>query len=92
VVLEAVPDGATMVGIPARIVRCRDANEVCLELVKDQAREKGIEPSAFEAYGVDAEMMVEGDPVEELRAEIAQLREELEAVRVAHESLDTRCG
>jgi len=89
VVLDEVPVGATMVGIPARVVRCRDASERCLELVKDS---ETSESPGFEAYGVDATGAASEDPVEELRAEVARLREELEAVRSAHESLDSRCG
>ena len=95
VVLEAVPEGATVVGIPGRVVRCRDnENKNCLELVKRQAAagNNADRLSAFEAYGVDSDVMHDHDPIEELRAEIASLREELEAVRSAHESLETQCG
>jgi len=99
VVLEAVPDGATVVGIPGRVVRCRDENQRCLELVKLGAFGTGLDGSngvgkgaAFEAYGVDSGSPEEEDPIEELRAEVARLREELKAVRSAHESLDSRCG
>lgn len=91
VVLKEVPAGATVVGIPARVVRCRDANQRCLELVKDQ--EVGVAPrTAFEAYGVDEEIPLAADPIEELRAEIAELRRELDAVRSDHESLESDCG
>ena len=96
VVLEAVPEGATVVGIPGRVVRCRDhENQGCLELVNKRSMGGGDrvqKAKAFEAYGVDAESATDHDPVEELRAEVARLREELEAVRSAHESLDSRCG
>ena len=96
VVLEAVPNGATVVGIPGRVVRCRDENHPsCLELVKKNglAGDTRVEKTmAFEAYGVDSDSATEVDPVEELRAEVARLRKELEAVRSAHESLDSQCG
>lgn len=95
VVLEAVPDGATVVGIPGRVVRCRNESQRCLELVKQAAADEGKgakKGATFEAYGVDSDSSINGDPVEELRAEVARLREELEAVRSAHESLDSRCG
>ncbi len=92
VVLEAVPEGATVVGIPGRVVRCRDESQRCLELVKVQDGEEADQLSVFEAYGVDSDTTDIADPIEELRAEVARLREELEAVRNAHESLDTRCG
>ena len=95
VVLEAVPEGATVVGIPGRIVRCREQSERCLELVEQKSaneREAARKSTTFEAYGVDSESAQDHDPVEELRAEVARLRKELEAVRNAHESLDSRCG
>lgn len=92
VVLEAVPAGATVVGIPGRVVRCRDKTQRCLELVDVKAGEAEAKKEVFEAYGVDAGGMVELDPMEELRAEIAELRKELEAVRAAHDRLDTHCG
>jgi len=93
VVLEAVPVGATVVGIPARVVRCRDSSQPCLELVGSGDEESTNPRSAFEAYGVD-EGIVEaaGDPIEELRDEIAKLRKELDAVRGAHERLESDCG
>ena len=92
VVLEAVPTGATVVGIPGRVVRCRDEDQRCLELVSGQKLPEDEPAGVFEAYGVDSDSVEIGDPVEELRAEVARLREELEAVRNAHESLDSRCG
>lgn len=91
VVLEAVPEGATVVGIPARVVRCRDANQRCVELVTDQAVETPAK-AAFNAYGVDENSSETMDPIEELRDEIAKLRTELAAVRGAHESLEKNCG
>jgi len=61
VVLHPVPAGATVVGVPGRIVRCRDRNEKCLDLVRDQATE--LRREAFDAYGV-AEDAEEDDSME----------------------------
>lgn len=91
VVLDAVPVGATVVGIPARVVRCRDASQPCLELVDNQSGDAHTR-AAFEAYGVDEELVKAADPVEELRQEVAELRKELDAVRSNHESLESDCG
>lgn len=75
VVLEAVPEGATVVGIPGRIVRCRDADENCQEKVKQQTQTR----PAFEAYAV-AE--IEDEPtLADLQQEIAELRAELAEMR-----------
>ncbi len=92
VVLEAVPSGATVVGIPGRVVRCRDANERCLELVDGSSSEVKEASRAFAAYGVDTTAEPEEDPVEALRAEILELRQELAALRDAQENRDSRCG
>ena len=92
VVLDAVPVGATVVGIPGRVVRCRDKTEPCLELVDKKSPQPVAKTAVFEAYGVDSDEHEALDPVEELRAEIAELRKELEAVRAAHERLDSHCG
>jgi len=82
VVLHPVPAGATVVGVPGRIVRCRDRNEKCLDLVRDQATE--LRREAFDAYGV-AEDAEEDDSmetaVEMLREEVAELRAELDRLR-----------
>ena len=77
VVLEAVPAGATVVGVPGRIVRCRDANANCLELVKDHQQVN--RQREFEAYGVDAEseLFVE-DTLEQLQQQVNELRAELD--------------
>ena len=93
VVLEGVPAGATVVGVPAHIVRCRDADQKCLELVRDaRARAESRERAravrarpAFDAYGVP-EAETEDPMVEEmdvLRREVRALREELDALRGA---------
>lgn len=80
VVLNEVPVGATMVGVPARIVRCRDQNEKCLELVDSQQAPNSTKPE-FDAYGVadDAE-----DAIELLTAELRELREEVETMKNLH--------
>jgi len=82
VVLEGVPSGATVVGVPARIVRCRDADQKCLELVRD-ARAARLARPAFDAYGVPGEETE--DPtvvaIEALRVEIRELHAELDALR-----------
>ncbi len=91
VVLDEVPEGATVVGIPARVVRCRDANQRCVELVRDQVGSEAPK-TIFDAYGVDEVSSETVDPIEELRDEIANLRTELAAVRGAHESLEKNCG
>ncbi len=80
VVIEAVPPGATMVGVPARIVRCKDESENCLEMVKEGQQ---AEKPAFEAYAVAAIIEDDADEalmalkleIDELRAEIAELRQ-----------------
>jgi len=84
VVLEAVPPGATVVGVPAYIVKCRDENAKCLEMVNND--QKKVEPKpVFEAYGVSSD---EEDGATEitlsalqeelalLRAEVAELKEQ----------------
>jgi serine O-acetyltransferase len=54
VVTKEVPAGATVVGIPGRIVRCRDESAECV----DQARQAMTD--TFDAYGVTTELP---DPV-----------------------------
>jgi len=77
VVLEPVPAGATVVGVPGRIVRCKDRNEKCLELVKESAAQ--MRQQAFDAYGVAGET---DDPIENavelLQQQVADLRAELD--------------
>jgi len=84
VVIEEVPSGATVVGVPGRIVRCRDENTRCLELVQ-QAQETTPELHApFDAYAVRGET---DDPLEikvaTLEAQIEQLRAELVSIKSA---------
>jgi len=77
VVLDPVPPGATVVGVPGRIVRCREQSTKCLELV----REKQIlmRQQAFDAYGVGGET---DDPMEStielLQQQVAEMRAELD--------------
>ncbi len=77
VVLEAVPEGATVVGVPGRIVRCKDQDAKCLELV--EGRKPVLRQKTFDAYGVAGET---DDPlesaVEQLQLQVAQLRAELD--------------
>lgn len=79
VVLEAVPAGATVVGVPGRVVRCRDKDARCLELVKNASTPQH---ALFDAYGVAGET---DDPmelaVEQLREEMAALRQELDSLK-----------
>ena len=79
VVLEPVPAGATVVGIPGRIVRCKDRNEKCLELVKEKAVQMRLHP--FDAYGVagDIDDTIE-NAVELLQQQVADLRAELDRI------------
>ncbi len=73
VVLEAVPVGATVVGVPGKIVRCSDnPNEKCLEMVRSTTTPVG---PAFEAYGVSTDA---DDPIE---SAINALHKELESLR-----------
>lgn len=77
VVLEAVPAGATVVGVPGRIVRCKNKNPKCLELVREKQTQ--MSQRTFDAYGVAGET---DDPlenaVEELQRQVADLRAELD--------------
>ncbi len=80
VVLDPVPAGATVVGVPGRIVRCKDNSAKCLELVKEKQEQMRLE--AFDAYGVAGET---DDPlesaVETLQQQVADLRAELDQLR-----------
>lgn len=77
VVLEAVPAGATVVGVPGRIVRCRNQNAKCLELVREKQTQ--MRQQAFDAYGVAGDT---DDPMETaldvLQQQVAELRAELD--------------
>lgn len=86
VVLDAVPPGATVVGVPGRVVRCRDDNANCLEMVKSDNKLQPEKP-AFDAYAVATDVEDEPEPtinelsreLAELRADIAQLRADVAA-------------
>ncbi len=77
VVLNPVPGGATVVGVPGKIVRCRDRDPKCLELVREKA--EVMPRQAFDAYGVAGET---DDPLESavelLQQQVAQLQAELD--------------
>jgi len=89
VVLDAVPEGATVVGIPGRVVRCRDENSNCIEMVK--STEVSEEP--FAAYGVSAGA---DDPfqatISELQLQIQELREEVESLKSDCSPTQARTG
>ena len=76
VVLEAVPEGATVVGVPAKIVRCKEQSAKCLEMVKTGGTTEPAKP-AFNAYAV-AELEDEpgDDGLADIKNELAQLRAE----------------
>lgn len=77
VVLNQVPAGATVVGVPGKIVRCRDRDPKCLELVREKA--ETMQRQAFDAYGVAGET---DDPLESavelLQQQVTQLQAELD--------------
>lgn len=89
VVLEAVPAGATVVGVPARVVRCRDENRKCLDLITGAP--VNAEQVPFAAYGMDGSEEVEeplAPVVERLERELASLRAEVQEMRSASRSAD----
>ena len=91
VVLEAVPEGATVVGVPGYIVRCRDAHANCLEMVKTDQQELATKP-AFDAYGVsgdEADAQVE-ITLQELREQVDTLKAEMEELKAQCEPIDRR--
>lgn len=77
VVLHPVPAGATVVGVPGKVVRCRDQDSNCLELVREKAA--NMKRQKFDAYGVAGEI---DDPLESavelLQQQVAQLQAELD--------------
>ncbi len=85
VVLEEVPRGATVVGIPGRVVACRDdAGEPCVELVTKRSGASSGRPEAepFPSYGVDAEMEAGNiDAIERLEAQVAALTQTVEQLQ-----------
>ena len=58
VVTKTVPAGATVVGIPGRIVRCSEGGDDCLD--QTIQRQKMASKIGFDAYGVTSEL---SDPV-----------------------------
>lgn len=80
VVLHPVPAGATVVGVPGRVVRCKDKTPRCLELVRENAQL--MRQQAFDAYGVAGET---DDPMEHalesLQQQVAEMRAELDRLR-----------
>jgi len=79
VVLEEVPRGATVVGVPGRVVACRDdAGQPCIELVGEKKQRK----DSFDAYGVCEEDM------QSAVEDVASMREELDRLRTTVESLE----
>lgn len=83
VVLDPVPTGATVVGVPAHVVRCRDADQKCLELVRDGVKRR--QRPVFDAYGVPSSATE--DPMaielEALRTDVDQLRAQLASLQEA---------
>jgi len=81
VVLDAVPPGATVVGVPGRVVRCRDENKKCLEMVKSGSNPQ-LEKTVFDAYAVATDIDDEPElTIRELTQELAELRAEVEQLR-----------
>lgn len=68
VVLDEVPDGATVVGIPGKIVACRDSSN------EDCSRQVEANREAFDSYAVDAPTEAHQDEVDQLRGELRQLK------------------
>ncbi len=75
VVLEEVPAGATVVGIPGRIVACRDVNnDDCADQYKQQSRRS----EGFESYAVDASTMSANGEMEQMQQQINTLQQVVE--------------
>lgn len=89
VVLEPVPAYSTVVGVPARVVRCRDKDQNCLDLMTGAPIETPPEP--FAAYGVDGSEDIDeplASDVAQLSREVSQLRAEIKALRAAANPTD----
>lgn len=88
VVLEEVPAGATVVGIPARVVKCAEPSAECLELVNQRKSAK-----EFDAYGevVDAE-----DPLlvgmEQMQQQINMLVQQVNELKQQDNALGSELG
>lgn len=93
VVLEAVPSGATMVGVPAYVVRCRDANTKCLEMVKTD-KTPGEAKTVFDAYGVSSDEVADEADISlgELRQEMEALKAEVAELKAQNTPLSGRTG
>ena len=83
VVVKSVPPDSTVVGVPGRIVRCRDESAKCLEMVKDKQEASGqASQPTFDAYGVSVGA---DDPYQimigELQKQIVEMRSELEELK-----------
>jgi len=84
VVLEEVPVGATVVGIPGRIVACRDeSNPECNAKVlsKDQP---------FASYGVDSSAVSESAGMEKMQEQITALQAQIEKLEKIIEKQDVK--
>lgn len=90
VVTKEVPAGATVVGIPGRIVRCAKGNSECLE--KSKQRQQMADKIGFDAYGVTSELP---DPVahaiQSLLDHMEAVDNRLETMGKAMESLGIDC-
>lgn len=93
VVLEAVPAGATVVGVPGYVVRCRDANANCLEMVKSDQEPTATKP-AFEAYGVSSDEEDEAAEISlsDLQRELVALKAEVAELKAQNTPLASRTG
>lgn len=93
VVLEAVPPGATVVGVPGYIIRCRDENAKCLEMVKNDQQNAESKP-VFDAYGVssDEEEVATEMTISDMQQELALLRAEVAELKAQCEPVTSRTG
>ena len=83
VVIDAVPSGATVVGVPGRIVRCQSTDENCIELVKE-SREKEVVKKMFDAYGVTPGMVEDRDlELQELRDQLNVMKADIQQLKSA---------
>ncbi|PID61448.1 MAG: serine O-acetyltransferase [Gammaproteobacteria bacterium] len=74
VVLEAVPEGATVVGVPAHVVRCRRESDDCVEHDERLGHLRD-----FDAYAVAGKIEDPNDEIiDNLRRQVAELRVEVQ--------------
>ncbi len=93
VVLEAVPAGATVVGVPGYVVRCRDADANCLEMVRNEPVES--KKPIFDAYAVssgDEDDSLSDISLSDLQEQIEALRAEIDELKAANEPVSKRLG